>query len=55
MGGHIYVTRCNDSIEQGKQGSLTASYMPKTNKNCKLCPFRGKLDFEDLLILEKTA
>ena len=27
--------------------------MPKTNKNGILCPFRCKIDFEDLLILEK--
>ena len=27
--------------------------MPKTNKNGIFCPFRGKIDFEDMLILEK--
>ena len=50
----MYVTHCNVyktySYEKGKLGSLTALDMPKTCQNGICCSFRGKIDFENLLI-----
>ena len=36
-------------------GSLTALDMAKLTENAYFCSSRGKIDFENLLVLEKNA
>ena len=43
------------NYSQEKGGSSLALDMPKTNESGIFCSFRGKFDFENLLLLEKTA
>ena len=35
--------------------SLTAVDMVKLTKMAYFCPLRGKIDFEDMLVVEKTS
>ena len=57
LGGQIQITQCYDYTDHSKDkyGALTALDMPKTNQKGIFCSCRGKIDFEKLLILEKSA